>query len=208
MSKNLIPPYRGVRESFTDRRSILCLLPLYHTPILHSKCLPVQNNNHTVVLESKQVPLPTNTPRLHKGQQKGNTPVGKLNTLPCPRDACGFAVSRHTKAERRLAASCRDLAQHGVSRTQKRFLLLLSVPADEGSPLSHSSGQTDPSLLPAELQVGRALKVLVQKSKLPLLLQGTKQRGGPPQSCSSTATCSTYCVAEPRPTRTGEDRGA
>ena len=70
--------------------TILCLLPLYHTPILHSKCLAVQDNNHTVVLESKQIPLPTNNPRLHKGQQKGNTPAGKLNTLPPPRDACGF----------------------------------------------------------------------------------------------------------------------
>lgn len=104
LSKNLIPQYRGVHESFTDYRSMLCLLPLYHTPIPYSKCLAVQSNNHTVVLESKQIPLTTNIPKLHKGQQKANIPVGKLNTLPPPRDACGF-VSRLTKAEQRLVAS-------------------------------------------------------------------------------------------------------
>lgn len=64
--------------------------PFCHTRIPHSKCLAVQNKNHTVVLESKQIPLPTNSLRLHKEQQKGNILVGKLNTLPPSRDTCGF----------------------------------------------------------------------------------------------------------------------
>ena len=78
-------------------------------------------------------------------------------------------MSWHSKAERQLA----DLAQHWVGRTQNHFLLLLSVPSDEGSPLSPDSGQTGPSLQPADMQAPEPCKVLVQKCNPLFLPQGT-----------------------------------
>lgn len=51
---------------------------------------------------------------------------------------------------------------------------LLSFPVDEGNTLSHGSGQTCTLFQPEDLQAGRALKVLVPKCKLLLLLTGNK----------------------------------